>query len=143
MEVEPEISVNELLEAVSQQRRDNDPRPRGFCVAHTRGGRMRRLHFARACRLVPGEHYKVFVDFGEVRGGRMRRLHFARACRLVPGEHYKVFVDFGEVHPADWEYDDVCTRCLGSTRGVVVQATDIEEGEGDYSGSESTSSSSS
>ena len=112
MEVEPEISVNELLEAVSQQRRDNDPRPRGFCVAHTRGGRM-------------------------------RRLHFTRACRLVPGEHYKVFVDFGEVHPADWEYDDVCTRCLGSTRGVVVQATDIEEGEGDYSGSESTSSSSS
>ena len=76
----------------------------------------------------------------------MRRLHFVRACRYVPGEHYKQFFDFGEVHPPDYEYDDMCTRCLGSTRGVVVQEEDVEkleEEEEEESGSESTSSSSS
>ena len=73
----------------------------------------------------------------------MRQLHFVRACHLVPGEHYKVFVPFSEVHPPDFEFDDVCTHCLGSTKGVVVQEADVEELEEAFSGSESTSGSSS
>ena len=56
----------EVAEAVALQVRDTPESPQGFVVEHQRGGRLRRLHFARACRRVPGEHYKVFIDWGEV-----------------------------------------------------------------------------
>ena len=39
-------------------------KPEGFVVEHQRGGRMRKLHFVPACSRIPGEHYRVFIDWG-------------------------------------------------------------------------------
>ena len=41
------------------------PKPEGFVVSKTQGGRCRRLHFVGGCWRIPGEHYRNFVDFGQ------------------------------------------------------------------------------
>ena len=41
------------------------PKPEGFIVALTRGGKFRRLHFAGGCFRQPGVHYRNFVDLGQ------------------------------------------------------------------------------
>ena len=39
--------------------------PEGFVVSVTKGG-FRRLHFVGACRLVPGEDYHKYEEYGEL-----------------------------------------------------------------------------
>ena len=41
------------------------PPPQGFIVSITRGGKMRRLHFAGGCSRIPGEHYREWLDMGQ------------------------------------------------------------------------------
>ena len=37
----------------------------GFVISETREGRFRRVHFMSDCCRVPGEHYRVFEDWGQ------------------------------------------------------------------------------
>ena len=54
----------ELSEAVeARAASDAAPVPEGFTVAYT-SRKIRRLHFVGCCNKVPGEHYKVFDQWG-------------------------------------------------------------------------------